>query len=337
MMKNKMMKIKYSFFLLSMVVLLFASCGTQTGNKKAQKNDTNRTIVSGFNADSAYAFTAKQVAFGPRVPGTKAHAQCASWMINKLKQFSDTVYIQKFKARTYDGVTRTGINIIGSVNPDETSRVLLLAHWDSRPFADHDKDPANYHKPIDAANDGASGVAVLLELMRQFKLNNPEKGVDVLLVDLEDWGPPDFESHPYNENNWGLGSQYWAKTPHIPGYQANYGILLDMVGAKNPTFKKEYYSMGFASYVVNEVWRTADELGYGEWFVNAEGGAISDDHIFINKYRNIPTIDIIHLDSHSSNGSFYEYWHTTGDTMDKIDKSTLLMVGKVVGTVVYNN
>ena len=322
--------------LLSLVMLLATSCDTQTRSKQKTHKQT-KYITASFNADSAFTFTAKQVAFGPRVPGTKSHDDCARWLIEKMKQFSDTVFIQKFRARTYDGVTRNGVNIIGTLNPDASSRVLLLAHWDSRPFADHDKDPANYHKPIDAANDGASGVAVLMELMRQFRLHRPEVGVDVLLVDLEDWGPPDFETHPSNENDWGLGSQYWAKSPHIHGYEANYGILLDMVGAKNPTFLKEYYSMGYAGYVVNEVWKTADELGYGDAFVNQEDGAISDDHIFINKYRNIPTIDIIHLDKNSSNGSFYEYWHTTGDTMDKIDKNTLKMVGIVVGTVVYNN
>ena len=330
------MKTTIYILLLNMMLVLATSCGTQTkSNRKSDK--PSEVITASFNADSAYVYTAKQVAFGPRVPGTKAHAACAGWLINKMKQFSDTVYVQKFRARTYDGVTRNGVNIIGSLNPDAGSRVLLLAHWDSRPFADHDKNPANYHKPIDAANDGASGVAVLLELMRQFKLKRPDVGVDVLLVDLEDWGPPDFESHPSNENDWGLGSQYWAKSPHLKGYEANYGILLDMVGAKNPTFLKEYYSMGYAGYVVNEVWKTADELGYGEAFVNKEDGAISDDHIFVNKYRNIPTIDIIHLDHSSSNGSFYEYWHTIGDTMDKIDKNTLKMVGVVVGTVVYNN
>lgn len=326
----------YSAFIV-LVMLFMTSCGTQPGNKQSHTKSVRKLITAAFNADSAYAYTAKQVAFGPRVPGSAAHAACASWLIEKMKTFSDTVYVQKFKARTYDGVTRNGINIIGSLNPKASSRVLLLAHWDSRPFADHDKNPANYHKPIDAANDGASGVAVLMELMRQFKIKNPEKGVDVLLVDLEDWGPPDFENHPPDEKNWGLGSQYWAKSPHIPGYDANYGILLDMVGAKNPTFLKEYYSMGYASYIVKEVWTTAAELGYDDVFVDKEGGAISDDHIFINKYRNIPTIDIIHLDSHSSNGSFYEYWHTTGDTMDKIDKNTLLIVGRVVGTVVYND
>jgi len=329
---------KYYSIPLILTMLVFASCGTQPGNKSSDKKQKAKNyVIAGFNADSAYSFTEQQVAFGPRVPGTDEHAKCAAWLTEKMKQFSDTVYVQKFRTRTYDGVTRDGVNIIGVLNPDASSRVLLLAHWDSRPFADYDPDPKNYHTPIDAANDGASGVAVLMELMRQFKIKNPGIGVDVLLVDLEDWGPPNFENHPANENDWGLGSQYWAKSPHIPGYDANYGILLDMVGAKNPTFKKEYYSMGYASYVVNEVWRTADNLGYGEVFVNIEGGAISDDHIFINKYSNIPTIDIIHLDSHSSNGTFYEYWHTTGDTMDKIDKKTLEIVGKVVGTVVYNN
>jgi len=330
--------IKFYSTLLSLMMLVLASCGTQPGNKSSEKqHKVKSNVIAGFNADSAYSFTEQQVAFGPRVPGTDAHAKCAVWLTEKMKQFSDTVYIQKFRARTYDGVTRNGTNIIGVLNPEASSRVLLLAHWDSRPFADYDPDPKNYHTPIDAANDGASGVAVLMELMRQFKMKNPGVGVDVLLVDLEDWGPPNFENHPPNESDWGLGSQYWAKSPHIQGYDANYGILLDMVGAKNPTFKKEYYSMGYASYVVNEVWRTADNLGYGDIFVKEEGGAISDDHVFINKYSNIPTIDIIHLDSHSSNGTFYEYWHTTGDTMDKIDKKTLEIVGKVVGTVVYNN
>lgn len=319
-----------------LMAFLATSCETQPKSSQKESKSTN-TVTASFNADSCYAYTARQVAFGPRVPGTKAHAACATWIIQKLNRFSDTVYVQKFRARTYDGVTRNGINIIGSLNPNASSRVLLLAHWDSRPFADHDKNPANYHKPIDAANDGASGVAVLMELMRQFKLKRPDVGVDVLLVDLEDWGPPDFENHSSNENDWGLGSQYWAKKPHIHGYEANYGILLDMVGAKNPTFLKEYYSMGYASYVVNEVWETADELGYGEAFVNEEDGAISDDHIFINKYRNIPTIDIIHLDKNSSNRTFFEFWHTTGDTMNKIDKNTLKMVGIVVGTVVYNS
>ena len=330
--------IKFYSTLLSLTMLVFASCGTQPGNKSSEKKHVAKSsTVAGFNADSAYRYAEQQVAFGPRVPGTDAHARCAEWMINKMKQFSDTVYLQNFRARTYDGVTRNGTNIIGVLNPDASSRVLLLAHWDSRPFADYDPNPKKHHMPIDAANDGASGVAVLMELMRQFKIKNPGIGVDVLLVDLEDWGPPSFEQHPSNENDWGLGSQYWAKSPHVPGYDANFGILLDMVGAKKPTFKKEYYSMGYASYVVNEVWRTADYLGYGDVFINEEGGAISDDHIFINKYSNIPTIDIIHLDSHSSNGTFYEYWHTTGDTMDKIDKKTLEIVGKVVGTVVYNN
>ena len=323
----------FSVIILSSLILF--SCKLNDGRKTAKKKES-KFVIASFNADSAYKFTAKQVEFGPRVPGTKAHAECAKWLIKKLNNYSDTVYVQNFKARTYDGVIRNGINIIGSLNPDNPSRVLLLAHWDSRPFADHDKNPENYRKPIDAANDGASGVAVLLELMRQFKLKNPGKGVDVLLVDLEDWGPPDFEQHDYNEENWGLGSQYWAKNPHIQGYQAIYGILLDMVGAKDLQYKKEYYSMMYARYIVDLVWQTARDLGYEDVFINKEGGAISDDHIFINKYRKIPTIDLIHLDSHSSNGSFYEYWHTTGDTMDKIDKNSLFITGKVVGTVVYN-
>ncbi len=305
-------------------------------NTKTDKKDirTKAVTVPSFNADSAYAYTAKQVKFGPRVPGTKAHDACARWLIDKLTEFSDTVYVQKFKARTYDNVVRKGVNIIGSFHPEYQNRILLMAHWDSRPFADHDKDPSKHRTPIDAANDGASGVAVLLETARQFHLHHPDVGVDILLFDLEDWGPPS-DLNITGENYWGLGSQYWSKNPHVPGYTATFGILLDMVGAKDATFLKEYFSRQYARYYLDMVWNKAFGLGYDNYFVDQDGYPIDDDHKFVNEIAKIPSIDIIHLDTKSSNGTFYEYWHTTGDTLDKIDKNTLKAVGQVLLTVVY--
>ncbi len=328
-----MKKIVYFVF----IPLLMLSCNNRAAHQKIFKKTTSSLKlldVPSFNADSAYVYTAKQVAFGPRVPGTKAHDECALWIVKKLKSYCDTVIVQPFTAQTYDKIYRKGKNIIGSFFPKKQKRVLLMAHWDSRPFADHDKDPSKHRTPIDAANDGASGVGVLLEMARQMHKERPNVGVDILFFDLEDWGPPS-DLH-FGENDfWALGAQYWAKNPHVPGYSAEFGILLDMVGAKNATFPKEYFSRRYARYYLDMVWDKAYALGYDNYFVDKNGYPIDDDHKYVNQIAGIPSIDIIDIKPNSSNGTFYEYWHTTGDTMDKIDKNTLKAVGQVLLTVVY--
>ena len=316
--------------------ITLTACNSHVGNSKSRRSDGDRKHVSVpmFNADTAYAYVAKQVSFGPRVPGTEAHSECAKWLTGKSGEFADTVFVQKFKARTYDDVTRNGRNIIASFNPEKQKRILLMAHWDSRPFADHDKDKANFNKPIDGANDGASGVAVLLEMARQFSMKPPDVGVDIVFFDLEDWGPP-AQLNISNEEYWGLGSQYWAKTPHIPGYTASFGILLDMVGAKDPVFRKEYFSKQYARYVLDLVWTTASDLGYSENFQDKDGIATTDDHYFVNKYAKIPSIDIIQLETGNGRMSFYKHWHTVNDRLDYIDPEALRITGQVVMTVVY--
>ncbi len=313
------------------------SCGFNGSNSQqnTEKKKSQKLKTITFNADSAYKFVEKQVAFGPRVPGTEAHAACAVWLADKLEQLGADVTRQSFKARTYDKVTRQGVNIIGSYNKENKKRILLMAHWDSRPFADHDSNDKYHDTPIDGANDGASGVAVLLELARQFQINNPDVGVDVVFFDLEDWGPPKH-LEIYEDEYWGLGSQYWSKNPHEFGYNASYGILLDMVGAKDAYFSKEYFSMQYAGFVVDKVWDIAAQLGYKGQFVNQKGIPVNDDHVFVNRYANIPSIDIIHMDAESANGSFFDHWHTINDNMEQIDKTTLRIVGEVVGAVVYN-
>jgi Zn-dependent M28 family amino/carboxypeptidase len=328
---------KLNIFLALLLSTLFIAVGCDQSQKATTKKSGPIKIVSvpQFNEDSAFAYVAKQVSFGPRVPGSEAHKACADWLTQKLVEFTDTVYLQPFKARTYDKVTRNGLNIIGSFNPEAKKRVLLMAHWDSRPYADADPDESNHKTPIDAANDGASGVGVLLEMARQMKLQNPGLGVDIVLFDLEDWGPP-RQLNIYDESYWGIGSQYWSKNPHLYGYQAKYGILLDMVGAKNPSFFIEYHSKRYARYVVDLVWNTAADLGYDEFFIDEDGIGATDDHYFVNKYAKIPSIDIIHQDVNSSNRSFFEHWHTTADNLDAIDPASLKMVGQVVLTVVYN-
>ena len=330
---------KYTTSLMFLVFLLLGS-SCQMGQKnrkssnKAQKAE--RIIAPKFNADSAFLYVADQVDFGPRVPGSDEHRKCAIWIIDKLEDYGANVTSQKFKTRTYDNVTRSGQNIIGSFNPEAAKRILLMAHWDTRPFADHDDNPNNYNTPIDGANDGASGVGVLLEMARQFQLKSPKVGVDIVLFDLEDWGPPHEMQITYDEEYWGLGSQYWSQNPHKYGYTAAFGILLDMVGAKNAEFRREYHSDREAGFVVDIVWDAAADLGYRNVFIDAPGGQITDDHYFVNKYAKIPSIDIIHLDSNSKNRSFFDHWHTINDKIEHIDKQSLQIVGDVLMNVVYN-
>lgn len=328
-----LMKLTYLVCMLS----LFA-CNQSKGSSIGQGPEQVTAMTSNvpdFQADSAYLFIEKQVEFGPRVPNTEAHKACSGYLADELKRFGAEVKVQEMNLAAYDETLLETKNIIGIYNPDSKKRILLFAHWDSRPFADHDPDKNNHQKPVLAADDGGSGVGVLLEIARQLGMKNPGIGVDIIFFDAEDYGTPEFYTGPYQENSWCLGSQFWAKNPHVPGYKADFGILLDMVGGKNAVFFKEHTSMRYAPAIVDKVWTTARNLGYGKYFINAKGGAITDDHEYVIKGRNIPSIDIINYDPESENG-FASHWHTVNDDMDNIDKKTLKAVGQTVLDVVYN-
>lgn len=330
---NKLIPIFTAFTLL----ILSASCqrkAKQPVQETSPVQQAETVVTPDFNADSALAFVKAQTDFGPRVPGTKAHALCASYLENTLRRFTSTVYVQDFKTRVYNGSVLNGKNIVGSFQPEKKARIILCAHWDSRPYADHDPDPAQHNRSIDGANDGASGVGVLLEIARLLQADQPNVGIDIIFLDIEDYGPPQ-DSQVEGNDNWGLGSQYWSKNPHIPGYFARYCILLDMVGTPDARFPQEGFSMYYAPDIVNKVWKVAQNLGYHNYFVNERGSYINDDHYYVNLLAKIPAIDIIHLDPNSPNGTFFEYWHTVGDTFDKIDKTTLGVVGDVVVNVIY--
>ncbi len=320
-------------------MMLLQGCNGAAEKTTGQQTSRERVViyVPVFNADSAYAFVERQLAFGPRVPGTDAHYKAADWMAGKLGSYADTLIVQPFRARVYTKAILNGQNIIASFNPDANKRILLAAHWDSRPYADFDPDPENHFKPIDGANDGASGVGVLIEIARLLKAYplNPTLGVDIILFDLEDYGPHNSVRTWGDDDFWALGSQHWARNKHLPGYRARFGILLDMVGASDPVFPREYYSQQYASWVLDKVWRRAGRLGFDHVFVNKPGPPINDDHVPINRIAGIPTINIIHLDTGSPNGSFFEHWHTLQDNLDIIDLETLRMVGTVVTTVLY--
>lgn len=287
-----------------------------------------------FNPDSAYVFIAKQVSFGPRVPGTKAHAQCAEWLTTTLKRYSPEVMVQSGEVKTFDGKTFQLKNIIAHFNPKAGRRIMLSAHWDTRPFADQDS--KNQDQPIDGANDGASGVGVLLELARQFSQKLPEDiGVDIFLWDLEDYGQPEKSKFPEMEDSYCLGSQYWAKRPHKPGYTAAYGILLDMVGGPGAQFLLEEISVRYAGNQMARLWGIAQQIGYQNYFLNVQGSPIIDDHYYINMIAKIPTFDIIHRDGQTPSG-FAPFWHTHQDNMDNVSKPTLKAVGQTVLTTLWN-
>ena len=324
----------YSLHLFIFSLILSCNQVQDKSRKDVQEEKKISIAIPVFNQDSAYSFVKAQVDFGPRVPGTKAHKRCADYLFGKLKSWLPNKQIQTGRAQTFDGSLFPVLNIIGSFKPETNNRILLCAHWDSRPYADHDPDPANHRYPIDGANDGASGVGVLLEIARQISLSKPEIGVDIIFFDLEDYGPPQDKQSGSAENWWGLGSQYWSNNPHKGSYFARYGILLDMVGASHAVFPMEGISMQYAHPVQKKVWDIANRIGFSAYFIYEPGGSITDDHYYINTIAHIPTIDIIHLEKYSRTG-FHPAWHTTKDRLDVIDRNTLKVVGQTLLTVIY--
>ncbi|OJV87256.1 MAG: glutamine cyclotransferase [Bacteroidia bacterium 44-10] len=326
-----------SLFLLILLltgVLFSISCNSCQSNKNTIVAEPYRQISPEFNADSAYAFVEKQVNFGPRIPGSDAHKACGDYLMAKLTGFGVLVTEQKADITHYDGKNLSIRNIIGSFYPEKEKRILLYAHWDTRPFADEEPDPGRQQQPIAGADDGASGVGTLLEIARNLSQYPLEVGVDIIFFDLEDWGQPSFETDWVQGEWWCLGSQYWSEQPHVENYKADYGILLDMVGAANASFLKEGYSTQYASNILEKVWNTAVKLGYGNYFLSKSGGYITDDHLPVNKHHRAPSINIINLKTDTQTG-FAPHWHTHRDDMRNIDRSTLKVVGQTVMEVIY--
>lgn len=304
--------------------------GCSDSDKAGLKFSEKGREVPEFSADSAYRFVEQQVNFGPRVPNTDAHKAAMAWFEDKLRGYAgdNAVYTQKFTAEGYDETLELG-NVIGAFNPASTDRIMLCAHWDSRPRADMDL--TRKEEPIPGADDGGSGVGVLLELARMFKENPPPIGVDIILFDGEDYGKSGSLDLYF------LGSRYWSDNPPVPGYKPRFGILLDMVGAEGAQFPKEQYSMRYAPNLVNEIWSIAREEGYGHLFLDEAGAAVSDDHVIVNQKTNIPMINIInHNSGDRGNTIFAAHWHTQNDNMAIISKETLQATGNILAELIYN-
>jgi len=321
--------------LLSLSGVLF-SCNTSQSrsNENTDESAVPMRDISTFNADSAYDNVARQVEFGPRVPGTAAHAACRDWLVGELRRFdADTVIVQHGTVTAFNGDVLPISNIIASYNSGAVDRVLLVAHYDTRPWADQEIDIELKNKPIPGANDGGSGVGVLLEVARNLNLRKAAVGVDILFVDAEDYGSNSgFTNSP---ESWCLGTQYWVNdpVPYGTGKLPRYGILLDMVGGRDARFHIEAFAQRYAPVPTSKVWNEARALGYGGIFINQVGGAVTDDHVFLTE-AGIPTTDIIEC-YNSDTAGFPSSWHTHDDNMDRIDRRSLDVVGRTVLNVLY--
>ena len=324
-----------AFFVIASL-FIFSACksGKQTGNT----DEALAVPVSiAFNADSAYAFCQAQCDFGPRTMNSEAHDQCGVWIAKQFERMGCAVLTQPATLKGYDGTNLRATNIIAAHSPELSKRIMLCAHWDSRPWADNDPDEANHKTPVMAANDGASGVAVMLEVARL--LNGADSlavGVDFVCFDAEDWGTPQWETSYSDADTWALGAQHWSMQPLFAStYRPAYGILLDMVGGQGARFHKEGMSQRFAPNIVSKVWAAAKVAGFGSFFPISEGLKITDDHIPVNKNLNLPTIDIIPYYPECQTSSFGPTWHTVNDDMAHIDKQTLQAVGQTLIQLIF--
>lgn len=317
-----------------LICMLIIGCSAQNDAKQsttAQADDSVKQML--FNADSAYQNVKNQVDFGPRIPGSEGHKKCADYLIKELSRYgADTVIEQRSVVTAFNGDKLPINNIMGQFNKNVSKRILLLAHWDTRPWADAEADRAKHSTPILGANDGGSGVGVLLEIARCLGLKKSTIGVDILFVDAEDYGASGEDSK--YEDSWCLGTQYWVKNmPYNSNNVPMYGILLDMVGGRDARFHRDQVSMVYAQYIANRVWSVAINSGYGSSFVNAIGGSVIDDHYYINQ-AGIPCVDIIE-NLNPQTQSFNPTWHTLDDNMSNIDRNSLKAVGQTVLNLIY--
>ena len=310
------------------IALLAAACGDDDGDAGGLPGAAADGVpqplpgvsAPDFDGAAAFALLETQVGFGPRVPGSPGHAAQLAWMSDYLAERADTLIAQPFNHTTAGGTELRMTNLFARFRPEASERVLLLAHWDTRSMAENDVDPARRSEPIPGANDGASGTALLLHMADLFARQPPPIGVDILLVDGEDYAPGEMY----------LGAKHFAAEPVVPGYTPLYGVLVDMIADRDPVYPVEGYSAHYAPEVVRRVYALAAHLGYGEMFPLVQGRTIDDDHVPLNQ-AGIRTIDIIDFDFGPAN----VHWHTHGDDLGAVSVRGLEAVGTVLTELVY--
>lgn len=311
------------------IALLLGSCkSSRQAADSSEQIDSARICNVRFDGDSALAFARAQCDFGPRTPNSDAIARCGDYIVRQFKAAGLTVDEQRTSVTGWDGTKLGCRNIIASYKPENKNRIVIAAHYDARPWADQDADSAKHRTPVMAADDGASGVAVLIEVGRKLSELNPKVGVDLVCFDAEDYGAPYWapEAKRNDESTFCLGSQYWSKNL-AADYKPRYGILLDMVGGNGNRFYFEGFSLRYAQPVVTKVWEAARYAGAGDYFVQDAGGFITDDHLPMNTIGGIPTIDVI---AFNPGNGFPEHWHTTRDTPERLSAETLRAVGQTL-------
>lgn len=314
-----------------------SSCGSEP--QEATGTDTQATTppkelqIPRFDRDSAFAYVENQLVYGPRVLGTEAHQRIKDELADQFRSFGATVIEQDFTANVYTGESFPATNIIARYNPGASRRILLSAHWDSRHISDSRLLDEPIEQAVLGADDGGSGVAVLLEIARQLQQNPVDLGVDIVLFDAEDYGQSGGGEE--SVNTYALGAQYFARNLP-PGPKPEYGILLDMVGARNARFPYEGYSKQVAPQLLEKVWSLAQRMSLSNYFVKENGNFITDDHFFVIRDAQIPMIDIINLPANAGEESpFPAHWHTPDDTLEIIDRRTLGAVGQLMLAVIY--
>jgi glutaminyl-peptide cyclotransferase len=312
-----------------LVLCLLASCTGDRSNEAQQSSRVARprqvVAVPDFSGKEAFSYLTAQTNFGPRNPNSVGHRNCLDYLVGELRRFADAVNRQDFTHTGSRGEEIRLTNVIASFNLAATNRVMLAAHWDTRPWADQDSDPSKRNKPVIGANDGASGVAVLLEVAKLIKQSPPPIGVDILLFDGEDLGRNN------DLTNFALGSKHFA-SHKSPTFNPQYGVLLDMIGDAQLEIKKEQNSVRYAPDVVDYVWSVAQRLGILQ-FVSESGPYVYDDHIPLNE-AGIKTIDLIDFDYPDRSN---RYWHTSEDTPDKCSPASLQAVGTLLVHLIYQS
>jgi len=273
-----------------------------------------RQPAKGFDGEAALRYAREQVAFGPRVPGTLAAQRAGDWLVERMRERADTVIVQRWTHRTATGVSVPMRNILAQIRPEKAQRVLYVAHWDTRPVADNEHDAELRERPGDGANDGAAAVGMLIALADALKRAPPSVGVDILLVDGEDYGTfgPDVDVV--------VGSAYFAANLPVAAYRPSFGVVWDMIGDTDLRILQERHSLRVAPQIVERVWMKAAALGYSKHFVASAGSQVMDDHVPLQRLG-WPVISVIDLD--------YPHHHTGGDTIDKLSAQSLKVVGDV--------
>lgn len=325
------------YILIVILTALLGACGGKSGRNAGGPDTITLAPCPTFNTDTCMKYIQEQCDFGPRVTGSEAAKLCRQYLISQFQRMGATVEEQQANVTLWDGSERPACNIIARLNPGNQDRILICSHWDSRPWADNDEDEKNHHTPVPAANDGASGVAMMMEICRLLQQKPVKTGIDFVCFDAEDMGTPQWaETEESTSDTWCLGSRFWAERAREEGYRARYGILLDMVGGRGSVFPAEKVSQEYAQPVASLMIRLGNQLGYGHYFpLNREGGYLMDDHVNVNRIARIPCIDIVPYFTDGPS-SFGPTWHTVNDTPENIDPNVLEAVGQTLTQLIYN-